>query len=93
VTPASQRVSATSSGALNQKGTFKLLTLKKGTILLNTTQLNKDVNNSNTPPTTMNATTCSATFVITDPVPIVSGTKAYAGISGTIVGTATVSFS
>jgi hypothetical protein len=81
---------ANSSGAPTKKGTYKLLNLKKGTILLNTTQLGKDVNNNNTPPTSMNSTTCSATFVITDPVPVVSGTKAYAGISGTV--NVTISF-
>jgi hypothetical protein len=75
---------ANSSGVPTKKGTYKLLNLKKGTILLNTTQLGKDANNNNTPPTTQNATNCSATFVITDPVPVVSGTKAYAGISGSI---------
>ena len=75
---------ANSSGAPSKKGTYKLLSLKKGTILLNTTQLGKDVNNNNLPPTSSNSTNCSATFVITDPVPVVSGTKAYAGISGTV---------
>jgi len=60
---------ANSSGKPTKKGTYKLLTLKKGSILLNTTQLSKDLNNPNTPPTTFNSTTCS--------------TKAYAGISGT----------
>ena len=75
--------SANSSGVPSKNGNYKLLTLKQGTILLNTTQLNKD-NNANTPPTTFNSTTCSGTFVVTDPVPIVSGTKAYSGISGTV---------
>jgi hypothetical protein len=75
---------ANSSGTPSKNGTYKLLNLKKGTILLNTTQLGKDVNNNNTPPTSSNSTTCSATFVITDPVPIAGGSKAYAGISGTL---------
>jgi hypothetical protein len=75
---------ADSSGKPTKKGTYKLLTLKNGTILLNTTQLGKDLNNPNTPPTTFNSTTCSGSFAVTDPVPIVSGTKAYAGISGTV---------
>ncbi len=76
---------ANSSGkpAKKGQGAYKLLILKKGTILLNTTQLGKDLNNNNVQPTTFNTTTCSGTFVITDPVPIVSGTKAYAGITGT----------
>jgi hypothetical protein len=79
-----------SSGTPSKKGTYTLLTLKKGTILLNTTQLLQATNNNSTPPTSMNSTTCSATFVVTDPVPVVSGTKAYAGVSGTI--NVTVSF-
>jgi hypothetical protein len=85
-----QSASVNASGTPNKNGTYKLLTLKKGTILLNTTQLNKDANNNNAPPTSINSTTCSATFVFTDPVPVVSGTKAYAGISGSI--NITVSF-
>jgi hypothetical protein len=75
---------ANSSGKPTKKGTYKLLTLKNGTILLNTTQLGKDTNNPNTAPTMFNSTTCSGSFAITDPVPIVSGTKAYAGINGTV---------
>ena len=64
--------------------------MKKGTILLNGTQLNAATNDPNTPPTSMNSTNCSATFVVTEPVPVVSGTKAYAGISGSV--NITVSF-
>jgi hypothetical protein len=41
-------------------------------------------NNNSAPPTTVNATTCSATFVVTEPATAISGTKAYAGITGTI---------
>jgi hypothetical protein len=81
---------ANASGTPTKNGSYTLLKLKKGTILVNTTQLNKDTNNNSTPPTSMNATTCSYTFVVTDPVPVVSGTKAYAGISGSI--NVTISF-
>lgn len=81
-----------SSGKPTKKGTYKLLSLKNGTIVLNTTQLGKDLNNPNTPPRTFNSTTCSGSFAITDPVPIVSGTKAYAGISGTVNVTVTFAF-
>ena len=81
---------ANSSGKPAKNGTYKLLTLKTGTILLNTTQLGKDLNNPNTPPTAFNSTTCSGSFAVTDPVPIVSGAKAYSGISGTV--TITVAF-
>ena len=71
-----------SSGKPTKNGKYKLLVLKKGTILLNTTQLNAAVNNAN--PTTFNSTTCSGSFAGTAPVPTVSGTKAYAGISGSV---------
>jgi hypothetical protein len=82
--------SVNASGTADKKGAYKLLTLKKGTILLNGTQLNAATNDPNTPPTSMNSTNCSATFVATEPVPVVSGTKAYAGISGSV--NITVSF-
>jgi len=84
VADSGKSANANSSGKPSKKGTYKLLTLKNGTILLNTTQLGKDLNNPNTPPTTFNSTTCSGSFAVTDPVPILSGTKAYAGISGTV---------
>jgi hypothetical protein len=48
------------------------------------TTLNAALNNNSAPPTTENATTCSATFVVTDPVTVVKGTKAYAGITVTL---------
>jgi hypothetical protein len=75
---------ANSSGVPGKKGTYELLTLKKGKILLNTTQLDKNANGNNVQPTTFSSTTCSGTFVVTDPVPVVSGTKAYSGIGGTV---------
>lgn len=77
-----------SSGKPKEKGEYKLLKLKKGTILLNGTQIIGALNNAN--PTSFNTTTCSGSFAATDPVPIVRGTKAYAGISGTV--TLTVTF-
>jgi hypothetical protein len=51
---------ANSSGkpAKKGQGTYKLLILKKGTILLNTTQLGKELNNNNAQPTTFTTTTC-----------------------------------
>jgi hypothetical protein len=75
-------LSVNSAGKPSKKGTYKLLALKKGSILINVTQLNAALNNAN--PTTFNSTTCSGAFAATEPVPVVSGTKAYAGISGTV---------
>lgn len=84
--------SATSSGQITKKQSagYKLFVLKQGSFLVNATTLNAALNNNSAPPTTENATTCSATFVVTDPVTVVSGTKAYAGITGTLM--VTVSF-
>ena len=85
-------LNANASGQVvkGQKDGYKLFVLKHGSILLNGKNLNAALNNPNTPPTTQNNTTCSATFVVTEPVPVVKGTKAYAGITGSI--TVTVSF-
>jgi len=83
--------SATSSGQITKKSTgYKLFVLKRGSFLVNSKTLNAALNNNNAPPTTENNTTCTATFVVTDPVTFVKGTKAYAGITGTI--SVTVSF-
>ena len=81
--------SADSSGMPNPKGQYKLFTLSKGTILINTKKLNGDLNNPNRPPTTFNMKTCSGTFVVTDPVPVVKGTAAYVGINGMLSVTVT----
>jgi hypothetical protein len=77
--------SVNSAGKPDPKGGYKLLTLSKGTILVNS---KGEVHNG--PPTTFNSRTCSATFVNTATNPVVSGTGLYAGIDGTL--TITVSF-
>jgi|NGEPerStandDraft_6_1074524.scaffolds.fasta_scaffold101134_2 hypothetical protein len=66
----------------NNKGNYKLLELKKGDILLNGTQINGALNNA--APTEFNSTTCSGSFTAAAPVSAVSGTKAYAGITGMV---------
>jgi hypothetical protein len=67
------------------------VTLKKGTFIVNTSQLNSALNNAQ--PTDFNSSNCSAS-IATEPteVPIVanSGTGAYSGISGTITMTAQI---
>jgi hypothetical protein len=75
---------ANSSGSPSKKGTYTLLELKKGTILVNSTQLNRDENNASPTASTFNMTTCSGYFPVTAPVPVVKGTKAYKGISGSV---------
>ena len=85
-------VSATAQGKPSKKQNtgYRLFILKRGTIFFNTKQLDAAQNDNSTPPTTENNTTCSFTFVTTDPVTIISGTKAYAGISGSL--NVTISF-
>jgi hypothetical protein len=77
---------ATANGKRTSKQNpgYRLFILKKGTIFFNTQKIDAASNNNSAPPTTANATTCSATFVVTDPVTAISGTKAYAGITGTM---------
>jgi hypothetical protein len=66
------------------------LQLKKGTLLVNATQFNSVLNNAQ--PTDYDATTCSASVTGSGPVQIVSGTKAYAGITGSVNLTGTFAF-
>jgi hypothetical protein len=72
---------ANSSGQPSKNGNYQKLLLKKGTILVNSTQFNAGLNNTNPP---LNNTNCSTTFTFSAPVPIVSGTGAYVGITGSI---------
>jgi hypothetical protein len=70
-----------SSGQPSKNGSYTKLLLKKGTILVNTTQFNAAENNVNPP---INNSNCSVTFSVSAPIPVVSGTGAYAGITGTV---------
>jgi hypothetical protein len=70
-----------SSGQPSKKGSYKRLLLKKGTILVNVTQFGTAQTNVNPP---INNSNCSTTFTVSAPVQIVSGTEAYAGITGTV---------
>ena len=70
-----------SAGQPSKGGSYTKLLLKKGTILVNTTQFNTAQNNANPP---INNSNCSVTFTTTAPIPVVSGTGAYVGITGSI---------
>lgn len=83
-------VSANASGKPSKNGTYKLLTLEKGTILVNGSELNAAFKNLQ--PQTFSQTTCSGDAHISAPVTLVKGTKAYVGISGTFTITATFAF-
>jgi hypothetical protein len=84
-------VNASPSGKQKKNGTYTLLLLMKGSILLNTTQLNKQLNDPSLP-YSWNAVTCSGNYYATDPVSVVSGTKFYAGVSGSVNVTAAIAF-
>ncbi len=83
-------VNANASGKPQKKGGYELLVMKKGNILVNGQQFNKAT--SSAQPTDFNATSCSGSFVASAPAPIVSGTKAYSGITGSVTLTATFAF-
>jgi hypothetical protein len=72
------------------KGSYKLLRLKNGTILVDGAPLNTALTAAK--PSTFNTSNCSAIFGATAPVTLGSGTGAYAGISGTVTITATFAF-
>ena len=63
--------------------------LKKGTIKVNLKQFNAATNAVNP---TINPSNCSTSFTASAPVPIVSGTGAYAGITGSFTLTAQYAF-
>ena len=83
-------INANASGKPQKKGGYVDLLLKKGTILINIQAFNKATNNAQ--PTDFNTTSCSASIVASGPAPIVSGTKAYTGITGSVTLTATFAF-
>jgi hypothetical protein len=78
------------AGKTDTNGNYVKLELKKGMMLVNSTQFNSILNNAQ--PTDYDATTCSASVTGTGPVQIVSGTKAYSGITGSLTLTATFAF-
>jgi len=83
-------VKSNAAGKPAKNGGYEQLILTKGTILVNATQLNAVLNSAN--PTDFSVASCSGTVVASAPVPIASGTKAYAGITGSVTLTATFAF-
>lgn len=71
--------SVNSSSKPTNNGNYEKLTLKKGTILVNSTQFNQAQNNAQPQ---FNSSTCSVVFRATGPVQFVSGTGTYKGITG-----------
>jgi hypothetical protein len=83
-------VTANAAGKPKKNGGYELLIMKKGNILVNSRQFNEATNNAQ--PTDFNATSCSGSILASAPAPIVSGTKAYTGITGSVTLTATFAF-
>lgn len=83
------------TGAIGDYGVTKKVkgantaVLKKGTITVNLKQFNAAGNNANP---TINPTNCSGSFTYSAPVPIVSGTGAYTGITGSFTLTGQYAF-
>lgn len=69
----------------NANGSYFKLTLHKGTFTVNGKQFIAAFNAAGNPPPDYNSTACTGSFPVgAAPVPAVSGTGAYAGISGTV---------
>jgi len=83
-------LSVNSAGKIDANGNFAKLILTKGTIILNSTTANAEQQTAR--PTDANAATCSGSVVTTAPNPIVRGTGAYAGVTGSIAITETFAF-
>ncbi|HXR54417.1 MAG TPA: hypothetical protein VN793_05150 [Acidimicrobiales bacterium] len=74
-------------GKADSKGTYIKLTLKQGTVEANLSVLYKLVDSASP---TFSAATCSVYFAATSPVPLVVGTGAYHGVTGSVTLTFTV---
>lgn len=83
-------VTTKANGKPTKNGGYVLLTLKKGTIVVDISAFNAASKNAK--PQTFNQTSCSADIHVSAPVTFVKGTKAYVGIGGTITLTATFAF-
>jgi hypothetical protein len=81
-------VDVNSAGKPQKNGGYEQLALKDGSILINGAQIKAALNNAS--PTDFSAVTCSGSLDAVALTPIVSGTKAYSGIAGSL--TLTVSF-
>lgn len=78
------------AGKADTKGTYKRLVLKHGTIFINLTKFATANRNAN--PTMYNKSDCSVVIDVSAPAAIVSGTGAYAGITGSVNLTAKFAF-
>lgn len=74
-------VAANAKGKPTAKGEYRNLELTKGTILVDIAAFDKAITDA-FPHATVDKTTCSISLTVTGRITIVSGTKAYAGITG-----------
>ena len=80
---AAKATKTNASGKPSKTGQYSVLKFGTGTILVDRRKLSKALKHVASP-TTFNSTTCSGSFTASAPLPIVSGTGAYAGISGIV---------
>ncbi len=80
---------ANAKGKPTPKGVYRNLELTKGTILVDIAAFNKAITAA-FPHATVNKASCSISLTATGRITIVSGTKAYAGITGFFTMTATL---
>jgi uncharacterized membrane protein len=74
-----------SSGKPDGNGNYFKLTLHKGTFTVNGKQFNAAFSTAGNPPPDYNSTNCTGSFSVGPvPAPALSGTGAYAGISGSV---------
>lgn len=74
--------STNAAGKPTKNGDFRLLKLKKGTIVVNITSFQQQLGNAFSSPAALDGTTCSMAVSASGPITIVSGSKSYAGITG-----------
>jgi hypothetical protein len=74
-------VSTNKNGTVNPNGDYVKMTLKKGTLEVDSTTLNAAANKLQP---TFYPATCSAYLTVSDPVRLFNGTGLYKGIAGTV---------
>jgi hypothetical protein len=83
--------STNQAGKPSQGGSYVLLNLTRGTILLNKTALDKNIDKA-FKASKLDSSTCSLQAAATGPLTIVGGTGLYTGISGTVRITLSIGF-
>lgn len=73
------------TGTKKKKTPYRLLRLKKGTILVNIATFQSKLTSAFSSPSGFNSTTCSQSIDLSGSISLVSGTGAYAGITGSFV--------